>query len=64
MKPYAEMTPEELTAEIAELKKEYKRYQNMELQLDDIEFLSSKEKPCEGEVVPTADDEEDIDDLL
>lgn len=37
---------------------------NMELQLDDIEFLSSKEKPCEGEVVPAADDEEDIDDLL
>ena len=37
---------------------------NMELQLDDIEFLSSKEKPCEGEEVPAADDEEDIDDLL
>ena len=41
MKPYAEMTPEELTAEIAELKKEYKRYQNMELQLD-----MSRGKPC------------------
>ena len=37
---------------------------NMELQLDDIEFLSSKEKPCEGEEAPAADDEEDIDDLL
>lgn len=37
---------------------------NMELQLDDIEFLSSREKPCEGEEVPAADDEEDIDDLL
>ena len=41
MKPYAEMTPEELTAEIAELKKEYKQYQNMELQLD-----MSRGKPC------------------
>ena len=37
---------------------------NMELQLDDIEFLSSREKPCEGEEAPAADDEEDIDDLL
>ena len=34
MKSYLEMTKDELTAEIAVLKKEYKRFQNLELHLD------------------------------
>ncbi len=38
---------------------------NMELQLDDIEFLSSKEKAAEELCsIVTEEDEEDIDDLL
>ena len=41
MKPYAEMTREELTAEIAALKNEYKSYQRMDLNLD-----MSRGKPC------------------
>ena len=41
MKPYAQMTKEELTNELAEVKKEYKRFQNMALSLD-----MSRGKPC------------------
>ena len=41
MKPYAEMTKEELEQEIAVLKKEYKKYQDMDLRLD-----MSRGKPC------------------
>ena len=38
---------------------------NMELQLDDIEFLSSKDKAAEEETSPVISvNEEDIDDLL
>ena len=41
MKPYAQMTKEELTEELAAVKKEYKAYQNMALTLD-----MSRGKPC------------------
>lgn len=41
MKPYIEMTPEELKAELAEVKKAYRQYQNMDLHLD-----MSRGKPC------------------
>ena len=41
MKPYAEMSREELQQELAELKKEYQKYQHLELQLD-----MSRGKPC------------------
>ena len=41
MKPYAQMTKEELTEELAAVKKEYKSYQNMALALD-----MSRGKPC------------------
>ncbi len=41
MKPYAEMSIEELKEEIAVLKKEYKKYQDMDLRLD-----MSRGKPC------------------
>ena len=41
MKPYAEMSIEELKEEIAFLKKEYKKYQDMDLRLD-----MSRGKPC------------------
>ena len=34
MKAYAEMTREELTAELAQLKETYKSYQKMDLNLD------------------------------
>ena len=37
---------------------------NMELQLDDLEILSGKEKAAEEEAKPINTDEEDIDDLL
>jgi aspartate/methionine/tyrosine aminotransferase len=41
MKKYSEMTKEELQLELAELKKQYKKYQDMDLQLD-----MSRGKPC------------------
>ena len=41
MKPYAEMSREELQQELAELKKEYQKYQHLELHLD-----MSRGKPC------------------
>ncbi len=41
MKPYAEMNLEELQAEYAQVKEEYKKYQSMELHLD-----MSRGKPC------------------
>ncbi len=41
MKPYAEMTKEELTAEVQAVQKEYNRYQALELHLD-----MSRGKPC------------------
>ena len=41
MKTYAEMSQEELKAEIANLKESYKKYQDMELSLD-----MSRGKPC------------------
>ena len=41
MKPYAELTEQELEQEISSLRREYRRYQNMELQLD-----MSRGKPC------------------
>ena len=41
MKPYAEMTREELLAELEPLKKQYLHFQEMELQLD-----MSRGKPC------------------
>ena len=41
MKPYAEMSREELQQLLAQLKEEYQRYQHMELQLD-----MSRGKPC------------------
>ena len=41
MKPYAEMTKEELTAELEALKAQYKKYQKMDLNLD-----MSRGKPC------------------
>ncbi len=41
MKPYVEMTKEELAAEIEELRLEYRRFQGMELKLD-----MSRGKPC------------------
>ena len=41
MKSYLEMTPEELQAEAAELKKQYRQFQKMELNLD-----MSRGKPC------------------
>ena len=41
MKPYIEMSKEEMQSELAELKGEYRRYQGMELSLD-----MSRGKPC------------------
>ena len=41
MKPYNEMTKEELAAEIEDLRTEYRKYQGMELKLD-----MSRGKPC------------------
>ena len=41
MKPYKEMSKEELEAEISKLKKEYRRFQDMDLTLD-----MSRGKPC------------------
>lgn len=41
MKPYAEMTKEELAGEIMELRMEYRKFQGMELKLD-----MSRGKPC------------------
>ena len=41
MKPYAELTEQELEQEVSSLRREYRRYQNMELQLD-----MSRGKPC------------------
>ncbi|MBQ8159219.1 MAG: aminotransferase [Clostridia bacterium] len=45
MKAYAEMTREELAEEIAALKKEYRKFQNMELHLD-----MSRGKPCQEQL--------------
>ena len=45
MKPYTEMSAEELTAEIEELKKEYNRFQEMDLHLD-----MSRGKPCKEQL--------------
>ena len=45
MKPYAEMTREELEKEIALLRKEYRRFQNMELHLD-----MTRGKPCQEQL--------------
>ena len=44
MKPYAEMTKEELEQEIAVLKKEYKKYQDMDLRLDMSRGKPSREQ--------------------
>ena len=41
MKPYKEMTQEELASELEVLRKEYKNYQKMDLKLD-----MSRGKPC------------------
>ncbi len=41
MKPYIEMTPDELRAELAEVKRSYRKFQNMDLHLD-----MSRGKPC------------------
>jgi hypothetical protein len=41
MKPYTEMSKEELKAEIEAVQKEYNRYQALELNLD-----MSRGKPC------------------
>ena len=41
MKPYSEMTKDELAVEIKAVKKEYKKYQDMDLHLD-----MSRGKPC------------------
>ena len=45
MKPYQEMTREELEAEITALKAEYKKFQNMELNLN-----MSRGKPCQEQL--------------
>ena len=45
MKPYIEMTPEELTHELASLKKQYKKVQGMGLHLD-----MSRGKPCQEQL--------------
>ena len=45
MKTYTEMTREELEAEISSLKAEYRRYQNMELNLN-----MSRGKPCKEQL--------------
>ena len=45
MKSYKEMTKEELAEEIAQLKKEYRKFQNMELHLD-----MSRGKPCQEQL--------------
>ena len=41
MKPYAQMTKEELQAELEIVRQDYRRYQNMDLNLD-----MSRGKPC------------------
>ena len=45
MKAYAEMTKEELSAELESLKKEYHKYQDMDLKLD-----MSRGKPCKEQL--------------
>ena len=45
MKPYTEMSKEELKNEIASLKQEYKRYQSLSLSLD-----MSRGKPCKEQL--------------
>ena len=45
MKPYAEMTIEELSAEYADLRKEYRKYQNMDLNLN-----MSRGKPSQAQL--------------
>ena len=45
MKSYKEMTKAELAEEIAQLKKEYRKFQNMELHLD-----MSRGKPCQEQL--------------
>ena len=45
VKKYTEMSKEELTAELASLKKEYERYQAMEMTLD-----MSRGKPCKEQL--------------
>ena len=41
MKPYCEMTPEEMNQELAALRTEYRKFQSMDMQLD-----MSRGKPC------------------
>ena len=45
MKPYAEMSKEELEAELAAVKVEYKKFQDMDLHLD-----MSRGKPCKEQL--------------
>ena len=45
MKPYAEMSKEELEAELAAVKAEYKKFQDMDLHLD-----MSRGKPCKEQL--------------
>ena len=45
MKPYAQMTKEELTEELALVKAEYRKFKNMELNLD-----MSRGKPCQEQL--------------
>ena len=45
MKPYAEMSKEELEAELATVKAEYKKFQDMDLHLD-----MSRGKPCKEQL--------------
>ncbi len=45
MKPYAEMTREELGIELEDLKKQYKKYQSLDLNLD-----MSRGKPCKEQL--------------
>ena len=47
MKPYTEMTKEELAGEIMELRMEYRKFQGMELKLD-----MSRGKPCLDQLDP------------
>ena len=45
MKPYAQMTKEELTEELALVKAEYRKFKTMELNLD-----MSRGKPCQEQL--------------